>query len=202
MEHYYASNSKTELNKKQIVHTIAGKTFKFSTANAVFSKDSIDFGSHFLIDTILAEGRLAGKLLDVGCGYGAIGITLAYFNENLEVTMVDVNQRALDLASENINNYNLGQRVIAKESDACDNVEDSYQYIVTNPPIRAGKQVVQKIYKQSYTRLVMGGAIYVVIQKKQGAPSSKKYLENLYGNCEIIKKKAGYYILKSIKTAE
>ncbi len=199
MAHYYEDNRETAQQIKQINHVIAGRNMQFFTAKGVFSKDKVDFGSHFLVETILKENITGQQLLDIGCGYGAIGLTLAVFLESLNVTMLDINSSALQLAKHNIAQYSLNERVSAYHVDDYQDKAEYYDIVVTNPPIRAGKKTVFDIYKKACYNLKMGGYFYVVIQKKQGAPSSKKYLSELFGNCSIVAKRSGYYILKSRK---
>ncbi len=199
MAHYYDDNREIAYQKKQISHVIADCTMRFFTADGVFSKDKVDFGSHFLIETVLQKNITGQQLLDIGCGYGAIGVTLALFLEKLNVTMLDVNSRALLLAEQNIALYNLDKRVRAQHVDDYQDKDQYFDVVVTNPPIRAGKSTVFAIYQRAYRNLKVGGVLYVVIQKKQGAPSSRKNLTELFGNCDIVAKRAGYYILKSEK---
>ncbi|MCK8061555.1 MULTISPECIES: class I SAM-dependent methyltransferase [unclassified Fusibacter] len=199
MEHYYTEKSTTEQVKKTIRHVILDKEMCFITSNAVFSKDAVDFGSHFLIETVLEHSPSIGKTLDIGCGYGAIGVTLAVFSPDATVTMVDVNERAVNLANENASLNGVFGRAKAQVSDICEQVEGLYDTVVTNPPIRAGKNVVHAIYEQAFEHLSPGGKLFVVIQKKQGAPSSMDKMKQLFGNCEMIARKAGYHILLSIK---
>lgn len=198
-DHYYSSTSTAPLQARQIEHKIAGHLYKFKTASAVFSKDAVDFGSHFLIDYMLCEPLHNKKMLDVGCGYGPISIVLAHQFNSLNIDMVDVNQRALMMAQHNIDHYHLNQRVKTFASDCLQAVSAQYDYIVTNPPIRAGKVVVHQIFTESYQHLTKGGQLVVVIQKKQGAPSAQRFIENVFGNCAIVKKRAGYYLLLAYK---
>ncbi len=199
MAHYYDDNREIEYKINQISHVIAGRTLRFFTAEAVFSKDKVDFGSHFFIETVLQEKIIGRQLLDIGCGYGAIGVSLAVFIDDLSVTMLDVNSRAIALAEQNIAQHNLNERVFGYHIDDYQDKAQYFDTVVTNPPIRAGKKTVFDIYEKAHYNLKAGGHLYVVIQKKQGAPSSKKYLTELFGNCQVIAKRAGYYILKSRK---
>lgn len=142
---------------------------------------------------------MEGKILDVGCGYGPIGLSLAFSYPDKIVEMVDVNSRAMELARENALSNNI-HNIKVYESDCLDQVESKeFAAIVTNPPIRAGKQVVHKIFEQSYHHLVAGGSLWVVIQKKQGAPSAMDKLEQIFGEVEVVEKKKGYYILVAKK---
>jgi 16S rRNA (guanine1207-N2)-methyltransferase len=142
---------------------------------------------------------LDGGILDVGCGYGPIGIIISSLY-NKPVTMVDINERAIGLASENIKLNNV-QNVNVFKSNIYSAIDTTNKFasIVTNPPIRAGKDVIYQIYDGAYDRLLPGGELWVVIQKKQGAPSTKTHLEELFGNCEVVGKESGYFILKSVR---
>ncbi len=200
MEHYFTKESTTDSNIHEFIYYINDKEIPFKTDNGVFSKKGVDFGSSLLVHTFLENVQNSKKtLLDVGCGYGVMGITINYFLEDFSTTMVDVNLRALALASENA-------KILQKEceifeSDTLIKVTNSYDYIICNPPIRAGKDVIYTIYEQSLKHLNDNGELYIVIQKKQGADSSKKKLTEVFGNCEIIAKKSGYQILRSVKKA-
>lgn len=159
----------------------------------------MDFGSKLLIESFTLNEDVEGKILDVGCGYGPIGLSIASSYPNRMVEMIDINSRAVGLAKENaslneINNVNIFEsNLFEKVTSPC------FAAILTNPPIRAGKQVVYEIFDQSYNHLVEGGTLWVVIQKKQGAPSAIEKLEKLFGNVEVVEKKKGYYILVSKK---
>lgn len=195
MKHYYTNNEELTSNPEQFVFHYRDHDLYFTSDNGVFSKKMIDYGSRVLLNAIeLDESKV--KLLDVGCGYGTFGISLKKVYPFLEVEMVDVNNRALDLVKENLKANKLEANVYL--SDVYENVSDQYDVIVTNPPIRAGKEVVTKILVQAKDHLNENGEIWVVIQKKQGAPSAKKNLEKVFGNVEIVKRDKGYYILKAI----
>lgn len=140
-----------------------------------------------------------GSILDVGCGYGPIGLSIAASYPEVTVEMTDINSRAVELAKENANTNGISN-VVIYESDRFDRINsEQFAAILTNPPIRAGKKVVQEIFEHSYERLNSGGELWVVIQKKQGAPSAMEKLDELFGNVETVQKKKGYYILKSKK---
>lgn len=197
--HYYSENEEN-LKSEPTYYDFKYKNriYKFKTDNGVFSKKFIDFGSYTMLN-YFKPNDLDGSVLDVGCGYGPIGIIISDLYKK-KVTMVDINERALGLAKENIR-INGVQNVDVFKSDVYSNVPDSLKFasIVTNPPIRAGKKVIFDIYDGAYQRLLSGGELWVVIQKKQGAPSTKAHLEELFGNCEIVGKDSGYYILKSVR---
>ena len=202
LAHYYEENPQGESDRRVIQARMHGMDFFFSTDSEVFSKKFLDFGSRTLLETAIddlsAANRKKGKLLDLGCGYGPIGIIMKRVFPAMEVTMVDINSRALDLAKENA--VNNGVKFIeVRKSDGCADVEGLYDVVLTNPPVRAGKQTVFSFYDGAYEHLAEGGFLYVVLQKKQGAPSSEKYLLEKFGNCEVIAKESGYWIMKSVK---
>lgn len=196
MKHYYTDNSDLESKPSSFTFQYKEKNIKFTSDIGVFSKTMIDYGSRVLLDAITIKEEEA-TLLDVGCGYGTFGISLKTVYPQLEVTMVDVNDRALSLCKQNAEANNIDASIF--ESYIYQEVKESYDYILTNPPIRAGKEVVHEILEKAHEHLNVGGELWVVIQKKQGAPSAMKKMEETFGNCEIIKKDKGYYILCSCK---
>ena len=174
--------------------------FNFYTSNSVFSKKGMDFGSVLLIETILKENEdFVGSILDLGCGYGPLGIIAAKFFRKSIITMCDVNERALELSRMNVKENRVSDKVRIIASSAFENIKENFDIIMTNPPIRAGKDVVFSFYEGAYEHLNENGILYVVIQKKQGAASTKAKLERLFGNCQTADKKSGYFIFKSKK---
>ncbi|WP_436667556.1 class I SAM-dependent methyltransferase [Latilactobacillus sakei] len=197
-DYYYSKNPEVEHAEKNWTFELRGFNFKFTTDNGVFSKNTVDYGSRALLDAVDLSETPAGPILDMGCGYGPIGMTLAKLAPERQIDMVDVNERALGLAQKNCD-LNQIQNVAIFESAEYQNVMAQYAAILTNPPIRAGKAVVQNILKGAYDHLLTDGELDVVIQKKQGAPSAKQLMADTFGNVQIIHKDKGYYILQSIK---
>lgn len=198
-KHYYSRQPEVQSDKKMLTVNLLEHTIKFYTDNGVFSKRNIDFGSQELIRQVKVQPWMT-KMIDVGCGYGPLTIALLLDNSQLEGLMLDVNTRALELAVENCRLNHCEQRIHIKENDGLKGiVENSADIIVTNPPIRAGKEVVHAILINAYEVLVENGELWIVIQKKQGMSSAKKVMEATFGNVEVIAKNKGYYILKSKK---
>ncbi|WP_318767092.1 class I SAM-dependent methyltransferase [Lactiplantibacillus carotarum] len=197
--YYYTHNPEVVHDEKQWNFEIFNHQFKFTTDNGVFSKRTVDYGSRTLLSAFDPTALPAGAILDLGTGYGPIGMALAYQSPERTVDMVDVNELALSLARKNtalnqITNVNVFTSDVYEQVTAT-----NYAAIVTNPPVRAGKRVVEEMLTGALPRLVVGGTLTVVLQKKQGAPSAKKLMQATFGNCQIIKKDKGYYILQSIK---
>lgn len=198
MNHYFTDNRHLKENRKELSFRFWCFTCTFITDNGVFSKDAIDYGTRVLLDTIHDMAILGERALDVGCGYGVVGIVLKKAFPDTDITMVDVNPRALELAKENAVNNQVNVQIL--ESDVYENLKgNTFTDIITNPPIRAGKAVIYKIFEEAYDHLDAQGRLWVVIRKAQGALSAKAKIESVFGNCEIVKKDKGYYILKSIK---
>ena len=195
MKHYYTENDDLISEPEQFIFNYRGKTLTVVSDNGVFSKKMIDYGSRVLLETISIDSSKK-TLLDVGCGYGTFGIALKSVYPFLEIDMIDINDRALNLARENLKLNNVNANVYL--SNTYEKVENKYDLIVTNPPIRAGKEIVTKILVDSKKYLNLNGEIWIVIQKKQGAPSAKKNLESVFKKVDIVKRDKGYYILRAV----
>ena len=195
MKHYFTDNTDLESSPVQFIFRYRQYDFLFMSDIGVFSKSMIDYGSRVLLECF--EKNDEQSLLDVGCGYGTFGICLKKVYPDLKVDMIDVNDRALNLAMQNAQKNNVDVHVY--KSSVYEMVQDTYDIIVSNPPVRAGKNVVTAILEGAYAHLNSNGSLWVVLQKKQGAPSAKKKMTEVFGNCEIVKRDKGYYILKSKK---
>jgi len=197
--YYYTHNPDVVHDEKQWNFEIFNHDFKFTTDNGVFSKRTLDYGSRTLLAVFEPTDLPAGPILDLGTGYGPIGMALAYQSPERQVDMVDVNELALSLARKNTA-LNQITNVQIFTSDCYEQVTTTdCAAIVTNPPVRAGKAVVDAMLAGANDHLTVGGTLTVVLQKKQGAPSAKKLMTATFGNCTIIKKDKGYYILQSVK---
>ncbi len=191
MNHYFTNEQLPSNVQKKIIN-INEKSYSFYTDNGVFSKKGLDYGSRSLIMSLLNE-NISGDVLDLGCGYGVIGIVLASFFD-INVDMVDVNLRAIHLAKRNIKE-NKVSNVTSFYSNIYDDVIKKYDFIVTNPPIRAGKETLYKFLLGAKEFLKPGGALYFVINKDQGA---KSLYEEFSKNCkmEILSKNKGFFVFK------
>jgi len=196
-DHYFTQTTEVKHQRQTHETMLLGRKLRFMTDAGVFSKTGVDYGSRVLIESLQLERD--AKVLDVGCGYGPIGISAAMLADAGHVTMIDINERAVALALENAKLNGLNN-VTVLQSDLFEAVVDSsFDAIITNPPIRAGKTVVHRIFEEGAKLLEPGGAMWVVIQKKQGAPSAEAKLESIFGNVEEVTKDKGYRIFRSIK---
>lgn len=197
-DHYYSQKPTVSSDRKKWSFTLRGHLFTFQSDRGVFSKNEVDFGSRLLIETFLMP-EPEGDVLDVGCGYGPMGLSVAK-HYGRHVDMIDINERAVELAKDNAE-LNSVNNVTIFQSDLFDKIEVGREYaaVLSNPPIRAGKKVVHSIFEESYHHLVSGGELWIVIQKKQGAPSAIDRLNELFAEVEVVKKQKGYYIIKAKK---
>lgn len=193
MEHYFTNNSHLKSEIRTISYENRGIVFTFFSDLGVFSKDKIDYGSRVLVETILQQEKKYNKILDVGCGYGFIGIVLGKLNE-ASVVFTDINKRALHLCERNIKENKIKGEIVL--SNAYENITETYDLIVTNPPIRAGKEVVLNIIRDARKHLKEDGELWFVIRKDQGVKSIIKCVEDIY-KTEVVKKDKGFYIVRA-----
>ena len=197
MSHYFINDKNLAENRKEISFRFLARSFTFISDDGVFSKDELDGGTRILLETIL-ENTLQAKVLDMGCGYGPVGVLLKTFQPHIEVTMLDVNERAVNLSKLNVQRHNMDHRVLC--SDVYSAVENEmFDEIITNPPIRAGKVVIYKIFREAYMHLNGGGRLWVVIRKNHGAKSAINEIQSIFGICEVLHKEKGFYVLMAQK---
>ena len=192
MEHYFTNNKNLKSEMRTINFEKNGTVFNFFSDLGVFSKDHIDYGSRLLVDCILSEEEF-NNILDVGCGYGFIGIVLSKI-KSCKCLMCDVNERAIHLSEKNIKSNKVDCQAIV--SNIYENVSGCFDLVVTNPPIRAGKEVVLSILLGASSHLNSNGSLWFVIRKDQGAKSIIKDISSQY-DCKVIKKSKGFYVIKA-----
>ena len=197
MSHYFENDQNLKSELRELSYKYNSSFFQFSSDNGVFSKNRIDYGSKLLLETYLNEANDNVRLLDVGCGYGLIGIVVSVITNSI-VDMIDVNKRAIHLTNMNIKKYKdfQGRAFI---SDAYNEVNELYDVIITNPPIRVGKTKVLEILEGAFDHLKDNGLLYFVMRKDQGALSIKKILEN-NRVVDIINRDKGYLIFRVKKS--
>ena len=195
-DHYYTRNPASESRPVDCEYSYRGIPLTFRTDAGVFSKGEVDTGTDLLLKALPEE--MSGEILDLGCGWGVIGISVARKWPEAKVTMADVNLRALELSRENAKRNRAD--VVCAESDGMAAFEGrTFDAVITNPPIRAGKQVIYQMFADAAKCLKPGGALYLVIRKQQGAESCIKYLETIYGKVEKLDKSGGFWVLKASK---
>lgn len=197
MSHYYEFDPSLESKPKQVSFEICGVKLTLTSDIGVFSKNRLDEGTMILLDTIVPLIHEDEFILDLGCGYGAVGMSIASIIKSARVLCVDINPRAVNLTKQNAITLLLSQRVEARQSDIYENVDEIFDSIVLNPPIRAGKKVTYRMYLEGHKHLKKDGSMFIVIRKAQGALSALEYLESIFSNVKILKKKKGYVVIQA-----
>ena len=202
MNHYFSEKPEIKSEKKTIKYTIQNKKFEFITDNGVFSKSKVDFGTDLMLNEFLKKNKGLEakkiKILDIGCGYGVVSVILKSFYPEISITLSDVNERALELSEENLKKYDINDYHIIKSS-SFEKITEKFDVILSNPPIRAGKDIIFKIYSEAYEHLNENGQFYCVIQTKHGAKSTQKKLMEIFKNCDTVTIDGGYRIFLSKK---
>ncbi|MDR1262234.1 MAG: methyltransferase [Oscillospiraceae bacterium] len=194
--HYFTPPSDTLHRPCELTVTDGANELTFATDAGVFSRGGLDEGTRILLDAMKPFEPMSGRALDLGCGWGALGITLASRNPALDVTMSDVNPRAVLLTNENIRRNGLSEsRARAVESDGLAGVAGMFDWILTNPPIRAGKPTVQRLILEATARMMDAGRLVLVWRKQQGAPSAMKWLGEWFSRVERIDRESGYWVI-------
>ena len=191
MKQYFQENENLEAEEVQIRLERFGHEFIFFSRRGLFSHNEVDAKSLLLIENI---PKIKGSLLDLGCGFGAIGIILTKINQSVDLVGCDINRIALSMAEKNAEINGVSAKYL--HSDCFYGVSGFFDTIALNPPIHAGKEVMYKMFRQAKEHLAPNGAFYIVIQKKHGAESSLRYLRGVYRYCEPIYKKKGTYVIE------
>lgn len=191
-DHYYTENPGSAHAERRIALRALGNALTFITDAGVFSRDGLDQGTELLLDAL---PPLKGRVLDLGCGWGAVGVALGKRYPELDIVMTDINSRAVGLARRNLAENGVSATVLQGDGFAA--VEGRFDAIVTNPPIRAGKAVVYALFAQAREHLNPGGALYAVVRKQQGAPSALKYLREIYSRAEIVDRGSGFHVMRA-----
>ncbi len=193
VEHYFASAPKSEERFGLVRTIICGKSFEFLTASSVFSKRKIDSGTRLLIESMVLPEK--GCVLDIGCGYGAVGITVAKLNPNLHVVMTDVNARAVRLAKKNVE-LNRVTNTEVRYGFFYEPVEDlKFNSILSNPPVSAGMETVKSIIVGAPSVMAASGSFQMVIRSKIGAKLLPALFDETFGNCEVVARESGFRVL-------
>lgn len=195
MSQYFDNDKNIKSERKIIKFNFNNKDFSIYSDNGVFSKDRFDYGTRVLLNSVDID-KLSGNVLDLGCGLGVVGIILGTFNKGINIDMVDINERAIDLAKNNLVLNNIKANVFV--SDIYSNIDNKYDFIITNPPIRAGKNVIRGFLLGSYDYLKDNGILYFVMRKDHGVKSMIKELSVKF-NTSIVNKDKGFYVVLCTK---
>lgn len=199
MEHYYTNAPTSRSDIREIRYEVNGHSLRYLTDHGVFSMERVDHGSDILIHAVIEqEAAMTGTVIDLWCGYGAIGVAVAAVYPQVKVSMIDVNDRAMELARRNAEKNGVSERVAVGTADQLA-VQEGAEVVITNPPIRAGKETIYGLFRDSFQWLRPGGRLYVVIRKNQGAPSAVKELTQIFGNCETVERQSGFHVLRCVK---
>lgn len=191
-DHYFSASPTSEHRYAEAEYVYRGETLRFLTDAGVFSRGEVDFGTDVLLRALPEE--MAGRVLDLGCGWGAVGASVGKKYPACRVVMSDVNERALALAAKNAAAN--GVQAETAQSDGLERVEGPFDYILTNPPIRAGKQVIYRLFAESAQKLSPEGSLYIVIRKQQGAESAVKYLKTIFRQVDTVDKSGGFRVIR------
>ena len=195
MSQYFDNDKNIKSERKIIKFNFDNKVFSIYSDNGVFSKDRFDYGTRVLLNSVDID-KLSGNVLDLGCGLGVVGIILGTFNKGINIDIVDINERAIDLAKNNLVLNNVKANVFV--SDIYSNIDNKYDFIITNPPIRAGKNVIRVFLLGSYDYLKDDGILYFVMRKDHGVKSMIKELSVKF-NTSIVNKDKGFYVVLCTK---
>lgn len=200
-EHYFAEKPRAPSKLKRIKATLLGRDFIFETDKGVFAKDHVDLGTKRLIEKVQLPEE--GNLLDLGCGYGPIGIAIAATHPKLKVWMIDINERAVNLAKRNAK-LNKVKNVVVMKSDRFNALPKDLRFdaIVTNPPIHAGKQLLVKLIREAFDWLKDGGSFWFVARTQHGAKTLQRITEEVFGNAECVDIHGGYRVIAAVKENE
>jgi 16S rRNA (guanine1207-N2)-methyltransferase len=192
-EHYFSSTPKCD-DRFGIIHaTLRGRSFEFLTSSSVFSKRKVDLGTHVLIDAMVLPPK--GCVLDIGCGYGAVGIAAAATNPKLHVVMTDVNMRAVRLAKQNLEANRIGNAEV-RYGHLYEPIEDlQFDCVLSNPPVSAGMDTVKAIIEGAPKVMASGGSFQMVIRSKIGAKALPEAFHSVFGGCEVLARESGYRVL-------
>ena len=197
-EQYFAKRPTSKRRPAKFDITVRGHSFTFRTDAGVFSRNELDRGTELLLKGVQLGPCEA--VLDLGCGYGAIGIVAARLSEGGHVVLTDVNERAASLARANLAANDIGNAEV-RVGDLYAPVEDlAFDHILCNPPIRAGRAIVDRIVADAPRHLLDGGSLWLVARTRQGAEALRSRMMKAFGYAAVVRRGSGFKVLRSIKT--
>jgi 16S rRNA (guanine1207-N2)-methyltransferase len=196
--HYFSEEPKTPARFGLVCTCLRGRPFEFTTGSGVFSVKHIDLGTRVLIENMALPE--SGCVLDVGCGYGALGIAAAKFNPKLHLVLTDVNRRAILLARKNAEK-NRASNVEVRQGNLFEPVKElSFDCVLSNPPVSAGMETVEAIIHESPAILRCGGTLQMVVRSKIGKKTLPEAFAAAFGQVEVLAIQSGYRILMGKKS--
>lgn len=190
-DHYYSKTQTSAFRPEQITVQLKEDTFTLISASGLFSKSEMDFGTKLLIEHVTP----VGKTLDLGCGYGVIGISFLRRHNNITVTLSDVNSRAVEITKENLKTLKLDGKAV--QSDIFENIDEQFDTIVTNPPYAAGRAICYAMIDGARAHLNRGGQLYVVARHAKGGKMLEKKMKEVFGNVKTVTKRGGFRVYAS-----
>lgn len=197
-EHYYSPSPSSAHDTRVFAITYAGRTLRFETDAGVFSKDGLDHGTELLLSAL--PETFSGRALDLGCGWGAVGVCMGVKWPGATLVLTDINARAVELTQRNLTANQIDGQAV--QGDGFENVAGAFDLIAINPPIRAGKSVVYRLFTESAARLSADGALYIVMRKRQGADSALVFLRTLFGDVTVVARGGGFRVFCARQTHE
>ena len=191
-QHYYSENPNIAHDEKQVIYEVMGNEFRCITDAGVFSRDGLDMGTRIMLE---AMPEMRGRVLDLGCGWGPVGLAVGKKYPETEIVMTDINLRAVETAEKNLK-ANGVKNAKTIQGDGYENVEGKFDFILLNPPIRTGKNVIYGMFSDAREYLSENGALYIVIRKQQGAESAEKYLNTIFDDVERVSREKGYWVIR------
>ena len=197
VDHYYSEKPESRLKIKKITANIKGKEIKLTTSSGVFGKSKVDKGTLLLIEKCEIKNINDFSVLDLGCGYGVIGISIKLLYPNTEITCSDINQRAITLTKKNSELNNV--KINSIQSDLFENIKEEFNTILVNLPQNAGKDICFAMIEQSHNHLKKDGTFQAVSRHQKGGKEYEKKMKEIFGNCEALAKGGGYRVYISRK---
>lgn len=194
-EHYFSKKPSSAFKPTTFTALLRGHQLTFTASSGVFSKNHIDKGTEVLIT--YAEVKGTERMLDLGCGYGPVGIAMKRAYPDLDVLCTDINQRAVLLTKQNAKSNKVVLK--ARTSDGYEKIKEHFDLILLNPPQTAGKKICLKLISDSFEHLESGGVLQIVARHQKGGAALSSFMEDLFGNMRVIKRKSGYRVYLSFK---
>lgn len=194
--HYFTDNRNLSSNRREISFRFSGYSYVFTSDTGVFSKNQVDYGTTVLL-TAISKEDIKGKVLDLGCGYGTIGIVTKKLFPQIDILSSDINSRAVDLAKINYERNSVSGNTIV--SDGFQEITEKFDWVLLNPPIRTGKDNIYYMFDEAYHHLNGDGKLVIVIRRKQGAESAIRHLEAVYDGVDILLKEKGYWVVRATR---